>query len=164
MTLPLGQPVADDTGPAFPGDRAAQVARGVSRKLAHLGFGTLTEFRVGKGRRVDVIGLNKDGHFIIIEIKSSLADFRSDGKWPEYLPFCDWYYFAVPADFPMDVLPDDQGLMVADAHDATILREAQERPMNGTRRKGQILRFGLTASARLQGLVDPRLARGWSSF
>jgi hypothetical protein len=156
-------PAADETADRA-ADRAAQVARGVCRRLADLGYGTLTEFRVGQGRRVDVIGLDKDGRFAIVEIKTSLADFRADTKWPDYLPFCDLYYFAVPDGFPTDVLPEEHGLIVADAHDAAILREAPARPMNGTRRKGQILRFGLAASGRLQGLLDPRVGRRWAAL
>ena len=107
-----------------PGGRALRMARGVCRFLAAQGYSTLTEFPVGKGRRVDAIGLNRDRHFAIVEIKTSIADFRSDAKWPDYLPWCDAYYFAVPADFPADILPADQGLLVADAFDAAVIREA----------------------------------------
>lgn len=138
---------------------ADQLARGVCRRFGTMGYGTLTEFRVGKGRRVDVVGLNPEGRFLIAEIKTSVADFRGDGKWPDYLPFCDAYFFAVPEGFPRDILPEDHGLIVADAHDAEILREAPERPMNGNRRRAQILRFGLAASERLNRTLDPRPAR-----
>lgn len=141
---------------------ADQLARGICRRLGDLGYGALTEFRVGRGRRVDVIGLNREGRFVIAEIKTSVADFRADAKWPDYLPWCDAFYFAVPADFPRDVLPEDEGLIVADAWDATILREAEERAMNATRRRTQILRFGLTASSRLHAVVDPRPSQRWN--
>ncbi len=141
---------------------ADQLARGICRRLGDLGYGALTEFRVGRGRRVDVIGLNREGRFVIVEIKTSVADFRADGKWPDYLPWCDAYYFAVPAEFPRDILPEEEGLIVADAWDATILREAAERPMNATRRRTQILRFGLTASSRLHAVVDPRPSQRWN--
>ncbi len=141
---------------------ADQLARGICRRLGNLGYGALTEFRVGRGRRVDVIGLNREGRFVIVEIKTSVADFRADSKWPDYLPWCDAYYFAVPAEFPRDILPEDEGLIVADAWDATILREAEERVMNATRRRTQILRFGLTASSRLHAVVDPRPSQRWS--
>jgi hypothetical protein len=141
---------------------ADQLARGVCRRLGDLGYGALTEFRVGRGRRVDVIGLNRDGRFVIVEIKTSVADFRADAKWPDYLPWCDIFYFAVPADFPQPILPETEGLIVADAWDATILRDAPERGMNATRRRTQILRFGLTASSRLHAVVDPRPAQRWN--
>lgn len=141
---------------------ADQLARGICRRLGDLGYGALTEFRVGRGRRVDVIGLNREGRFVIVEIKTSVADFRADAKWPDYLLWCDAYYFAVPADFPREILPEAEGLIVADAWDATILREAEERAMNATRRRTQILRFGLTASSRLHAVVDPRPSQRWN--
>jgi hypothetical protein len=68
----------------------------------------------------------------------------------------------VPADFPQPILPEAEGLIVADAWDATILRDAAERPMNATRRRTQILRFGLTASSRLHAVVDPRPSQRWN--
>lgn len=139
--------------------RAEQIARGVCRSLTELGFATLTEFTLRSGRRVDVIGLDLAGEIAIVEVKSSLADFRSDGKWPEYLDFCDRFYFAVAADFPREVLPEDCGLMVADAYGAAILREAPVARLNGGRRKAQTLRFALTAALRLGSLIDPPIER-----
>src|SRR5215470_14909842 len=95
---------------------ARAIARGTCRMLDALGFGTLTEFRLPYGRRVDVIALGTDGGFVIAEVKSCATDFRSDRKWREYLPFCERFYFAVPADFPLEILPPDCGLIVADAY------------------------------------------------
>ncbi len=139
---------------------AHAVARGVCRLLGELGQASLTEFTLATGRRVDVIGLTGDGRITVVEIKSSLADFRADQKWPEYLEFCDRFYFAVPQDFPQEVLPGDQGLMVADAYGAAILRPSVELSMAGARRRSLILRFAQTAAARLQGLTDPGFATG----
>ncbi|MGF1610105.1 MAG: MmcB family DNA repair protein [Kiloniellales bacterium] len=136
---------------------AEQIARGVCRSLGELGVATLTEFTLRSGRRVDVIGLDLNGEITIIEVKSSLADFRSDGKWHEYLDYCDRFYFAVAADFPREVLPEDCGLMVADAYGAAILREAPVTRLNGSRRKAQTLRFALAAALRLGALTDPQL-------
>ncbi len=142
--------------PVEPAGLADLLARGVSRCLTDLGYGTLTEFPVGKGRRVDVVGLNAESRFTIVEIKTSETDFRTDSKWQGYLPFCDAYFFAVPAEFPNKILPSDHGLMIADAYDATILRPSAELAMNGSRRRAQILRFGLAASRRLHQMADPR--------
>jgi hypothetical protein len=102
---------SEDSRPAVeavqsaPPDLAVLLARGVCRTLADHGLATLTEFTLGSGRRVDVIGLDRGGRVTIVEVKSSLADFRSDLKWPEYLDFCDRFFFAVPEDFPRGVLP-----------------------------------------------------------
>jgi hypothetical protein len=135
---------------------AAALARGVSRTLQAHGGATLTEFTLRTGRRVDVIAVDDEGRVTIVEIKTSVADFRSDGKWPEYLEFCDYFYFAVPEDFPRELLPDDCGVMVADAYEAVILAPAECRPVNGTRRRALILRFALAAAQRLMFYVDPR--------
>jgi len=136
---------------------AGQVARGVCRHFADLGYQSLTEFRLRNGRRADILAINRDGHVVLVEVKSSEADFRTDSKWPDYLPFCERFYFAVPPRFPTELLPTDHGLIVADAYDAEIVRPADDRPLNGTRRRHLILRFALTAAARLQGLADPRI-------
>lgn len=141
--------------PVNGGTVAEMVARGVCRHLAGLGCATLTEFRVGQGRRVDVIGLDRDSRFTVVEIKTSEADFRGDGKWTDYLPFADRFFFAVPEDFPRRILPEDQGLMVADAYGAAVLREAAETPMHASRRKAQLLRFAHTAGLRLHRAWDP---------
>ncbi|SMF63264.1 hypothetical protein SAMN06265365_12292 [Tistlia consotensis] len=135
---------------------ARQVARGVCRLLDRLGHVGLTEFVLRSGRRADVIALGPGGELTIVEIKSSLADFRADGKWPEYLAFCERYYFAVPRGFPLEVLPEDQGLILADGYDAAILREAEHRPLAAARRKAVTLRFGQVAARRLQLLLDPQ--------
>jgi len=135
---------------------ADDLARGVCRALADFGYQSLVEFRVGQGRRVDVAALNRESSFVVVEIKTSEADFRSDGKWHEYLPFCDRFFFAVPESFPRDLLPADHGVMVADAFGAAILREAPEMPMNAARRRAQIVRFALAASQRLRQVTDPR--------
>ena len=133
------------------------LTRGVCRMLTETGFGPITEFRLPNHRRADVIALGAGAEFLIVEIKSTVADFRGDGKWPEYLPYCDRFYFAVPETFPLDILPDDCGLMIADSYGAAIRREAPERPITTLRRRRQLLRFALTASERLHRVSDPRL-------
>jgi hypothetical protein len=136
---------------------AHSITRGVCRMLGELGLGTLTEFSLPNGRRADVIGVDRNGRFVIVEVKSCAADFLSDGKWEDYLDYCDRYFFAVAPDFPQELLPAEHGLIVADAFDAVVVREAAETPMHASRRKAQLLRFALTASGRLSGLIDPRL-------
>lgn len=133
------------------------VCRGVCRMMTEMGFGTLTEFRLTVPRRVDVIALGDGGEFVIIEIKSSVEDFRGDHKWQEYLPYCDRFFFAVPEQFPSRILPPDAGLIVADAYGAAIRRPSPVHAVNGTRRRRQLHRFAMAASTRLQRLCDPRL-------
>ncbi len=139
-----------------PATTAGAVTRGSTRLLADLGFRCLTEFKLTSKRRVDVAGLDKAGRFAVVEVKSSLADLRADTKWPEYLAYADWFYFAVDDAFPLDRLPPDVGIIVADAHGGAIQRPAADTPVNASRRRAQVLRFGLTAADRLTGLIDPR--------
>src|SRR5262249_7555637 len=113
---------------------AQRLARGVCRALSALGYAALTEFPLNSGRRVDVIAVNGAGETVIVEIKTSIADYRADRKWNEYLEFCDAFYFAVPIAFPLALLPTDCGLMIADDYGAEILRRATAQPMNGSRR------------------------------
>lgn len=135
----------------------AEITRGVCRLLRDLGYSPLTEFRVGERRRVDVMALDRAGKFIVVEVKSSVQDFKSDRKWQEYLVHGDKFYFAVNGDFPLEILPSDCGLMIADAYGAAIIREAPHQPVHATRRKAQILRFATAAADRLLRLSDPSI-------
>jgi hypothetical protein len=135
--------------------KARDLARGVVRLLADLGYRSLTEFSLKNKRRTDVIGLDKRGNIIIVEIKSGPADFRSDTKWREYLDFCDKFYFAVADDFPRDMLPADQGLIIADRYGGEIVAEGELRKVNAARRKTLTLNFARTAASRLNQLADP---------
>lgn len=133
-----------------------RLARGVCRLLADLGLATLTEFTLRGGRRADVIALDRLGEIAVVEVKASLADYRSDRKWPDYLDFCDRFYFAVPSDFPRDELPQqDCGLMIADAYGAEILRPAPLAALHPARRKALTLHFARVAGQRLLRLADP---------
>lgn len=134
---------------------AAQLARGTARLFAELGYSCLAEFRLRNGRRADLIAIAPDGSFSIVEIKSSVADYRADQKWEDYLPFCDRFYFCVAEDFPQDILPGDTGLIVADAYGAAVLRESEATPMHASRRKALTLRYAHTASRRLMLYIDP---------
>jgi hypothetical protein len=134
------------------------LARGVARLLDALGYRVLTEFPLSNRRRADLIGLDRQGRFVIVEIKSSLADFRADGKWPEYRPWCDAFYFAVSAPSLMQVLPADVGVIVADAYEAALVRGAPEHPLAAARRKALMVRFGRTAAGRLLRIRGAGLA------
>ena len=133
-----------------------QVTRGVCRGLIDHGNAVLTEFTLKNGRRADVIGLDAGGNVIIVEVKVSTADFLADTKWPEYRDYCDRLFFAVPQDFPHDILPGDCGLFVADAWGAEMLREAPVHPLHASRRKTVLLRFARKAASRLYRLDDPQ--------
>lgn len=136
-------------------ETAASVQRGVCRYLRTAGFATLTEFTLASGRRADVIGLNDRGAVWIVEIKSSLEDFRADGKWPEYREFCDRLFFAIPLRMDQAIIPPEAGLIVADQFGADVVREPAEILIHASRRKALMLAFARTAALRLHGLHDP---------
>lgn len=134
---------------------ALQIARGVGRYFRALGQAAIMELSLADGRRCDVIALGPQGGITIVEIKSCVADFRSDSKWPDYRQWCDRFYFAVDAAFPQALIPEDCGLIVADRFGAEVLREAPEHLLVGARRKAVTLRFARVAAVRLQQLLDP---------
>jgi hypothetical protein len=123
--------------------------------LRTLGFATVTELPLASGRRVDVMAVGTTGAIWAIEIKSCLADFRADDKWPEYEDFCDRLYFAIPPDMPAEVIPPQSGLIVADRWGAEILRDPQDHLMPAARRKAVTLRFARAAALRLHTICDP---------
>ncbi|MGH7034703.1 MAG: MmcB family DNA repair protein [Stellaceae bacterium] len=136
-------------------DTVPTICRGVTRALTQRGFATLAEVSFADGRRADVLALGRDGSLVIVEIKSSVADFRADRKWPGYRQWCDRLYFAVPEGFPLELIPEECGLMQADGFGAAILREAPMHKLDPARRKAVHLRFARLAAGRLQRLLDP---------
>ncbi len=143
--------VSDDAARS-PGQR---LARGVCRLLRSLDFAALDEVAPATGLRVDVMALGPKGQVWVIECKSSRQDFTSDRKWQGYLPWCDRFFWAVPADFPTDLLPGGAGLIMADEFGAEILSMPEEAPLAATRRRALTLRFARLAALRHQGLRDP---------
>lgn len=147
----------DDIRPPFSGARpdvTLALTRGVSRLFRDLGLAPMAEFRLPNGRRADMAGLCPKGRLIIAEIKSCEADFTADGKWEDYLDFCDEFYFAVNADFPRELLPADEGLIIADGFGGAIIRPSVERAMAAARRKAITLRFARQAAARTAFILE----------
>lgn len=150
--------MADDTntGVTTP-ELTRQVTRGVCRYLSDLGYSVLTEFTLRNGRRADVIGLGDDGGVVIVEVKVSVADLKADQKWPEYEDFCDQLFFATPHDFPLELLPPECGILVADSWGADKIRAAEVVPLHASRRRVLTLKLARKAAQRLYNLTDPRL-------
>jgi len=132
-----------------------EVCRGVGRLMRALGFASLNELPLPNGRRADVVGLSVSGDIWIVEVKSSVEDFRVDHKWPEYRDFSDALFFAVAPDFPVDILPADTGLILADRFGGEIVRPAPELRLAPARRKSMTLRFARAAALTLQSVDDP---------
>lgn len=138
--------------------RALDIARGAARLLARHDMRCISELSLASGRRADLVALGPKGEIWIVEIKSSLDDYRVDAKWPEYRAFCDRLYFAVAADFPAEIIPDDVGLMICDRFGGEVIREAPGHELPSARRRALLMSFARVAAGRLMTLKDPEQA------
>jgi hypothetical protein len=141
---------------------AAEVARGVTRLLCRQDRFAICEMPLPNGRRADLMAVDSKGGLTIVEIKVSKADLLGDGKWFDYLEYCDHFYWAVPPHLARILdeeryLPTEAGLIVADRYDAAVVREAAHRPLAPARRKAELLHFARRAARRLSAQVDPSL-------
>ncbi|WRH76735.1 MAG: MmcB family DNA repair protein [Sphingobium sp.] len=149
---------------SIPAIDSAAVARGVSRLFLRNQIMVQPEVALRNNRRADLMGLNAKGEVIIVEIKVSRSDLLGDQKWPEYLDYCDRFFWAVPAGFdhaPIEgegFLPARTGLIVADAYGAEIIRPAALAPLAPARRKVEVQRLAHIAMRRLMVIVDPDMA------
>ena len=142
----------EDILPLMAGQR---LARGVARMLRSLDHAVLAEFVPMRGLRVDLISLSPRGEVWIVECKSCRADFAADRKWQGYLEWCDRYFWAVDCDFPVELLPDETGLILADPYGAEIQRMAPETRLPAARRNRLVRDIARVAASRLQGVLDP---------
>ncbi len=136
-------------------ETALAVARGAARLLHAHGFCVVSELPLPSGRRADLVALDGGGEIWIVEIKSSIADFRADQKWQDYRLHCDRLFFATTVEVPCEVFPPDTGLIVADAFGAHFHCEAPEHRLPAATRKSMMLLFACAAALRLQALSDP---------
>ncbi len=138
-------------------ETALAIARGTRRLLRARKCSTVTELPLASGRRADIVALAEDATILIVEIKSSIADFRADAKWPDYRFHCDKLYFAISTETPPEIMPEDAGLIIADGFGAEILREAPDHRLPSATRRAMLLRFAHSAAHRLHGLADPEI-------
>src|SRR5262249_45607725 len=96
----------------------------------------------------------------IVEIKSSVADFRADQKWLDYRLHCDRLFFATTLDVPCEIFPPDAGLIVAAAFCAAVVGEAPEHRLPAPPPKSMLLAFARAAALRLSALADPERPYG----
>jgi hypothetical protein len=136
-------------------EAALKIARGTARLLHAHGYCVVSELPLASGRRADLAALGPDGEILIVEIKSSVADFRADAKWMDYRMHCDRLFFATMVEVPCEIFPKDTGLIVADAYGAQFVCEAPEHRLHASRRKAVMLSIARAAAFRLQALGDP---------
>ncbi len=138
------------------------LARGVCRHFLSHDFVSVEELVPTRGLRVDVMAMGPKDEIWVVECKSSRADFQSDHKWQGYLEWCDRFFWAVDSEFPTDLLPQDTGLIIADAYDAEILRMGPESKLAAARRKVMMRKFARHAALRWQDARDPGAVLGSS--
>ena len=141
---------------------AVDVARGVTRLFCRQDLFAICEMPLANGRRADLMAIDAKGGLTIVEIKVAKADLVGDGKWFDYLEYCDRFFWAVPPHLAPILeqeryLPGDAGLIVADRYDAAVVRDAAHRPLAPARRKAELLRFARRAARRLAAQIDPSL-------
>ena len=147
-----------------PERRAAAVARGICRLFARNDIWALAEMPLRNGRRADLMGVDAKGRIVIVEIKTARGDLLGDGKWPDYLDFCDRFFWGLPPELDRaclegtDFRPDCCGVIVADEYDAEIVRPAPSQPLAAARRKLEIERLARTALRRHLVGLDPHCA------
>ena len=158
----IAPPASDDD--AACARRAAAVCRGIGRLFARNGIWALPEMPLRNGRRADLMGIDAKGRIVIVEVKVARGDLLGDGKWPDYLEFCDRFYWGVPPELDRacldgpDFRPDLCGVIVADGYDAEILRPAPSQPLPAARRKVEVERLARTALRRLAVAGDQQCA------
>jgi hypothetical protein len=152
MRLQIVQPLPIDGRQS---ETALAVARGTGRLLLAHGFACVSELALPSGRRADIVALDGAGEIWIVEIKSSVEDFRADQKWMDYRLHCDRLFFATTMQVPCEIFPPDTGLIVADAFGAEFKCDAPEHRLPAATRKSMMLRFAQAAALRLQSLADP---------
>ena len=157
MDLALDSPCFADAPPI-----AGEVARGVTRLFCRQDLFAICEMPLPNGRRADLMAIDPRGELTIVEIKVAKADLLGDGKWTDYLDYCDRFFWAVPPHLAHILeeerfLPADAGLIVADRYDAAVVRHAAHRPLAPARRKAEVLRFARRAARRLSAQIDPSL-------
>ena len=154
---PLLSPVLPPDGRQS--EASLAIRRGVCRRLRAEGYTVAAELALPTGRRADLAALSRTGEIAIIEVKSSVEDFRADGKWADYLAFADLFYFATGPHVPTDIFPADVGLIVADPYGAEVLRPALAEKIAAATRKQMLIRLARAAMERLYELEDPEARR-----
>jgi hypothetical protein len=149
ISLAAALPIDGRQSPA-----ALAIARGATRLLHALGYSVVSELPLSCGRRADLLALGSHGEIWIVEVKSSIEDFRADHKWMDYRHHCDRLFFATASEVPADIFPREAGLIVADAFGGSIAVEAPRHAVHAATRRRVTLAFARAAALRLSALYD----------
>ncbi len=146
----ISEPPEDISVDRRQSELAMAVRNGVIRGFSQRNWVFVPELTLANGRRADLTALDPNGNIYIIEIKSSIADFRADQKWHEYLEFCDGFYFASHPEVSMEIFPQSEGFILADQYGSELIREANINKLSAPTRKAMTLRLARTAAERLR--------------
>lgn len=141
-------------------DAARLLVRGLIRHLHHLDMTGLPEFILPNGRRADIIALGRSGEIWIVEVKSSVEDFRTDSKWQHYRAYCDRFFFASHVGVPEEIFPAEAGFILCDAFGAAMIRDNEKIALVPATRKAMTIEIARLAALRLSALIDPEGGRG----
>ncbi len=142
---------------------AKDVARGIMRLFARNDIWCLGEVALKNGRRADLMGVDAKGLVVIVEIKVARGDLLGDSKWPDYLDYCDRFFWGLSPALDRGPLeteayqPSRCGVIVADAYDGEIVRHAPLEPLAPARRKVQVERLARIAMRRHTAMLDPHV-------
>ena len=156
-------PMSDSSVIESPAD-AATVCRGIRRLFARNDIWLLPEMPLRNGRRADLMGIDVKGRVVIVEVKVQRGDLLGDGKWQDYLDYCDRFYWGLPPELDRTILdmddyrPECCGIVVADGYDGEIVRPAPLMPLAAQRRKSEVERLARTAMRRMTVASDPHCA------
>jgi len=140
--------------------------------LVKKGFSCTAEIGIMKRgkRKVDVMGLTLKGTIAILEIKSCAADYNTDSKWTEYLPYADMFSFVISDKFYRskhgkklckDAKHEGAGVLVLDPISGWLRKRV---PSRYTKIQGRIRRQMITRLAWRAGEFSKRNTRRQRQF
>lgn len=108
--------------------------------------GTEIGITSGGSLRADLLAVNMRGDFVLVEIKSSYADFRSDKKWWHYVDYCNRLYFGITDvlyEKVHDLIPKGIGIIVIDSQtgEPRVRQPATRREMDKTIHQNLLIRM-----------------------
>lgn len=101
--------------------------------------------------RADVFSISMSGHVVIVEVKSSVQDFKSDKKFHLYVEYANKLYFAMPNtvyDKVKDQIPKNIGvfIMTSDGEHIQQVKGAKEKEIS----KEIVFNLAIRAAFRTQ--------------
>ncbi|QDH83400.1 hypothetical protein [Achromobacter phage Motura] len=94
--------------------------------------------------RADILAMSMSQEIIVVEIKSSVADFRSDKKMHLYLDYCNKAYLACSLEVYKKIKADIHpgfGVMIIGEKSVRVIKNAKRRDMDPEIRMGVIMRL-----------------------